>query len=584
MTRRCSRRRRSTCSASCRRTRCASSSSMRTTLRCSRAIRSRARSSRRIRTRSICRPAAASSSITPRRWSRSTSIRRVRRAARDIETTATNTNLEAADEVARQLRLRDIGGLIVIDFIDMESQRNQRAVEDRLRDAVRQDRARIQIGKISRFGLLEMSRQRLRPSLGESTPHRLPALRRPGQYSRRRIAGARHPAHHRRGGAQGPDGARDRPGAGGSRNLSHEREARSARQYWQERQRRKSFWYQTRTCHAELRDPSCARRRDDTRREYRHSYLLATPPAEACGRDQCGQRPRQEGRGAAGGGPDAGRLRRRPCRCARSGENPNLRSRSPACSCASGARCSALAARLPPICSTHRDHNDRSASIHAAAMAAGTRAPRDVTVTIAMANAIATRVMDSASTAVAAAIRATVASVIRAIRVVTPSATASAIVSARNQVWRRWLATHLLPRLGSRGRSGRHPVEGRGPERDRNDRGERRGRRRRGGRRGRGMDRGPVPGQTGAEAAPTGSQQDIFSAPQGANPASQAAPPARFDDSGNGSAGQRAPREETARESASPPAAPEPVQAPGENRSHVVWSSGPADTTRPPAR
>ena len=87
----------------------------------------------------------------------------------DIETTATNTNLEAADEVARQLRLRDIGGLIVIDFIDMESQRNQRAVEDRLRDAVRQDRARIQIGKISRFGLLEMSRQRLRPSLGEST-------------------------------------------------------------------------------------------------------------------------------------------------------------------------------------------------------------------------------------------------------------------------------------------------------------------------------------------------------------------------------------------------------------------------------
>ena len=86
----------------------------------------------------------------------------------DIETTATNTNLEAADEVARQLRLRDIGGLIVIDFIDMESQRNQHAVEERLRDAVRQDRARIQIGKISRFGLLEMSRQRLRPSLGES--------------------------------------------------------------------------------------------------------------------------------------------------------------------------------------------------------------------------------------------------------------------------------------------------------------------------------------------------------------------------------------------------------------------------------
>jgi ribonuclease E len=87
----------------------------------------------------------------------------------DIETTATNTNLEAADEIARQLRIRDIGGLIVIDFIDMESAKNQRDVEDRLRDAVKMDRARIQIGRLSRFGLLEMSRQRLRPSLGESS-------------------------------------------------------------------------------------------------------------------------------------------------------------------------------------------------------------------------------------------------------------------------------------------------------------------------------------------------------------------------------------------------------------------------------
>ncbi len=87
----------------------------------------------------------------------------------DIETTATNTNLEAADEIARQLRLRDIGGLIVIDFIDMEDGKNQRAVEDRLREAMKMDRARIQIGRLSRFGLLEMSRQRLRPSLGESS-------------------------------------------------------------------------------------------------------------------------------------------------------------------------------------------------------------------------------------------------------------------------------------------------------------------------------------------------------------------------------------------------------------------------------
>jgi ribonuclease E len=92
----------------------------------------------------------------------------------DIETTATNTNLEAADEIARQLRLRDIGGLIVIDFIDMESTKNQREVEDRLRDAVKQDRARIQLGRISRFGLLELSRQRLRPSITEATHHPCP--------------------------------------------------------------------------------------------------------------------------------------------------------------------------------------------------------------------------------------------------------------------------------------------------------------------------------------------------------------------------------------------------------------------------
>jgi len=88
----------------------------------------------------------------------------------DIEETAYRTNVEAADEVARQLRLRDLGGLIVIDFIDMESQKNQREVENRLREALRYDRARVQIGKISRFGLMELSRQRLQPSL-EETAH-----------------------------------------------------------------------------------------------------------------------------------------------------------------------------------------------------------------------------------------------------------------------------------------------------------------------------------------------------------------------------------------------------------------------------
>ncbi|MCX8005685.1 MAG: Rne/Rng family ribonuclease, partial [Burkholderiaceae bacterium] len=85
----------------------------------------------------------------------------------DIEETALRTNLDAADEIARQMRLRDLGGLIVVDFIDMEESRNRREVENRLRDALRQDRARVQFGSISKFGLMELSRQRLRPSLAE---------------------------------------------------------------------------------------------------------------------------------------------------------------------------------------------------------------------------------------------------------------------------------------------------------------------------------------------------------------------------------------------------------------------------------
>ncbi len=87
----------------------------------------------------------------------------------DIEETALNTNLEAVEEIARQLRLRDMGGLIVIDFIDMLSHKNQREVENRMKEVLKMDRARVQVGRISRFGLLEMSRQRLRPSLGESS-------------------------------------------------------------------------------------------------------------------------------------------------------------------------------------------------------------------------------------------------------------------------------------------------------------------------------------------------------------------------------------------------------------------------------
>ncbi len=103
----------------------------------------------------------------------------------DIEETALNTNLEAADEIARQLRLRDLGGLFVIDFIDMMSNKNQRTVENHLRDALKIDRARIQMGRISRFGLLEMSRQRMRPSLGDSTQITCPRCK--GQGSIRNV-------------------------------------------------------------------------------------------------------------------------------------------------------------------------------------------------------------------------------------------------------------------------------------------------------------------------------------------------------------------------------------------------------------
>ncbi len=119
---------------------------------------------------------------------------------RNIEETALRTNLEAAEEIARQLRLRDLAGLIVIDFIDMEEHRNQGAVERRLKDALKNDRARIQVGRISPFGLLEMSRQRLRPSLVEASTQPCPALRRHRLYPLDRIDGALCAALDRRGG------------------------------------------------------------------------------------------------------------------------------------------------------------------------------------------------------------------------------------------------------------------------------------------------------------------------------------------------------------------------------------------------
>ena len=122
----------------------------------------------------------------------------------DIEETALQTNLEAADEVARQLRLRDMGGLVVIDFIDMLAARNQRAVENRVRDALAIDRARVQVGRISRFGLLEMSRQRLRPSLGETSAIVCPRCTGQGSHSRHQVPGVIYSAPAGRGGHQGP--------------------------------------------------------------------------------------------------------------------------------------------------------------------------------------------------------------------------------------------------------------------------------------------------------------------------------------------------------------------------------------------
>ena len=108
-------------------------------------------------------------------------LRAARRASTHIEDTALKTNLEAAEEIARQLRLRDLAGLIVIDFIDMEEKRNNRAVERRLKDCLKNDRARIQVGRISHFGLLEMSRQRIRTGVLESSTEKCPQCGGTGQ-------------------------------------------------------------------------------------------------------------------------------------------------------------------------------------------------------------------------------------------------------------------------------------------------------------------------------------------------------------------------------------------------------------------
>ena len=146
----------------------------------------------------------------------------------DIEATARNTNLEAAEEIARQLRLRDIGGLIVIDFIDMESQANQRAVEDMLRDAVKMDRARIQLGPTVALRLARTVAPAPAARVERNDAHQLPALQRHGHDTRRRVDVARPAAADRRGGAQGAHRTGHRAGAGGCCHLPDQREARLA--------------------------------------------------------------------------------------------------------------------------------------------------------------------------------------------------------------------------------------------------------------------------------------------------------------------------------------------------------------------
>ena len=145
---------------------------------------------------------------------------------RNIEATALKTNMEAAEEAARQLRLRDLAGLIVIDFIDMDEAKNNRAVEKRLKDALEDDRARVQMGKISGFGLMEISRQRRRTGVLEGTTHVCEHCQGVGPRALDRIQRAGGAARHRDGGGRSGGGARDPARAERGRPLRPQREAR----------------------------------------------------------------------------------------------------------------------------------------------------------------------------------------------------------------------------------------------------------------------------------------------------------------------------------------------------------------------
>ncbi len=230
----------------------------------------------------------------------------------DIETTAFNTNCEAADEIARQLRLRDLGGLIVIDFIDMESTKNQREVENRLRDALKYDRARVQLGKISRFGLMELSRQRLRPALGGIGAHPLPALSRHRPHPRRGIDRPAYPPHHPGGGDEGKHRAGRRANAGRRRHVPAQRKAAGRADDRDALQGQCPARAQPPSRNAELHDRAAAARRPESGRAVavvvRHGQAARADRLRAPeeGRGNCSAAPGSHGQGHHAGAPRAG--------------------------------------------------------------------------------------------------------------------------------------------------------------------------------------------------------------------------------------------------------------------------------------
>ena len=183
----------------------------------------------------------------------------------DIEETATRTNLEAADEIARQMRLRDLGGLIVVDFIDMEESKNRREVETRLRDALRSDRARVQFSSISKFGLLEMSRQRLRPALSEGSHITCPRCNGTGHIRDTEIQRAADPAHGPGRVDEGQHRRRARAGAGRGDVVPAQREAHRDHQDRAEAARHRAAGAEQEPRDAELPPRAAAPRRSAPR-------------------------------------------------------------------------------------------------------------------------------------------------------------------------------------------------------------------------------------------------------------------------------------------------------------------------------